>query len=288
MTTIPIGHFKLDYLYRNYSQLARQGSEAWLTGRLTRFGGSEIGQVTKSKKSCEKLIINKINKTFKTNIYCWWGKTFEPIAKVYLEEIKKIKIHEYGAVPASNYPIAYSPDGIFIDPKSKDLVLLEIKCPFLRNITESTPIKDDYMMQIQTGMHILPCTKSLFIQFKFRKCSLENLSQQQKYNRYFHREHKRSPGQNELWHGALYWDNGEGIKYGIDQKKKPSKIYYSFKENVKEICESFNTGIIMYFKCFYILENIVLKHIDFEERYSHVIWEKYNDLMNLYNKDKNK
>ena len=286
MSIVSIGQFKINYLKKNYSQLARQGSEQWLTGRLTRFGGSEIGRVTKTKKSCSKLIINKLEQKFQSNIYCWWGHTFERIAKVYLEKVKNLKIYEFGAIPSTNYPVAYSPDGVYIDLVHKDLMLLEIKCPFLRDVTNETEIKSDYMMQVQTGMQILPCTKTSFLQFKFRKCSLDDLSKTGKYNRYFHRENKRSPEQTELWYGAIYWDIKIGIKYGIEQKIKPTKIYYSFKDDVEKICESFNTGVIMYFKCFFILENIIPKDKDYEERYGNVIWEKYNDLIVEYKKSK--
>lgn len=285
-TKISIGQFKLDYLHSNYSQLARQGSEAWLRGRLTRFGGSEVGRVVRTKKSLSKLIKEKIEKTFKTNIYCWWGNTFEPIAKEYLEFSKKVKIYDFGAVPSSNYPIAYSPDGVFIDPESQDLRLLEIKCPFLRDVHYKTDIKDDYMKQIQTGMQILPCDKASFIQFKFRKCSYEQLKTPGKYNRYFHRELKRSPEQIELWHGAIYWNTNECVRYGIVQTVRPYKIYYSFKEKVSEICESYNSGCILYFKCFFVLENVIPKDRDFEARYSQTIWNGYNDLINEYKNSK--
>lgn len=276
-----IGENKLYYLKKNYSNLAQQGSESWLKGRSTRFGGSEIEQVTYSNKSASKLILNKLNQKFKTNLYCWWGNVFENIAKEWLTHEKNIGIHEFGAIPSTNYPVAYSPDGLFI--QDNDLILLEIKCPFLQDVVENKLIiKNAYEKQIQMGMQILPCPKTLFAQFKFRKCTYFQLKQIGKYERWFHKEKNRSPEQKELWHGALYWDKKHAIKYGQCVDEPISKIYYSFKENVYEICENFNNGTLMYFKCFYVKETYISKDPLFEEKFNTVIWEKYGELMQSF------
>lgn len=280
MTFYNIGKFKLQYLKSNYDNLARQGSQAWLQGRLTRFGGSEIGQVVKSLKSSNKLVEAKISKKYISNLYCWWGHLFEVIAKHYLKVEKKIEIHEFGAIPSSDYPVAYSPDGVFI--KENDLWLLEIKCPFLRDVHERATIKEDYKFQVQMGMQILPCNKTAFMQFKFRRCSHYDLKINGAYDRNFHNELKRSPKQSELWHGAVYWKNSHMVTYGFDQENEPTEIFYSFETNVYERCEKLTTGIIMYFKCFYILNQVVHKDAQFENKYSDIIWARYQNLITAY------
>ena len=83
-TTFKLGEIKLHYLKTNYVNLARQGSESWIKGRRTRFGGSEINRVMGTNKASSKLIKDKVDQVFISNLYCWWGNTFEPIAKEYL------------------------------------------------------------------------------------------------------------------------------------------------------------------------------------------------------------
>ena len=272
---------KLYYLNKNYHQLAKQGSDAWLSGRQTRFGGSEIANITGKKSDKQILIVNKIKQLFKTNLFCWWGQTFESIAKYYMYKVLMIDIHEFGAIPATNYPVAYSPDGVII--KNNDLCLLEIKCPFLRDVNITTNIKDCYMKQIQMGMVILPCDTCEFIQFKFRKCKDTQIHTIGAYDRYFHKETRRSPKQNELWYGALYWNTRDAITYNYITERPPDKIYYSFQENVYNICEKYNKGVLMYFKCFYINTKTIKKDISFENN-KNKIWTAYYELINQFNR----
>lgn len=277
------GTTKLNYLKENYSQLARQGSQAWLLGRRTRFGGSEIGElIDKNTEKGDLLIFNKVHQVFESNIYCWWGNTFEVVAKKWFEWTRKIKIHEFGAIPSTNYPIAYSPDGVFID--RNDLWLLEIKCPFIRNVTAVTKIKPNYMTQVQVGMQILPCNYTRFMQFKFRRCKAKDLFRPGKYDRFFHQEKFWAKETPELWFGALYWRNNDGIRYDIITDREPDKIFCSFEDpDLFDKCEKFNHGVLMYFKCFYICENVIPKDRFFEAHHQDTIWKRYNELMEYHN-----
>jgi len=283
-----IGEVKLHYLKTNYDNLARQGSDAWLEGRKCRFGGSEIGQITEKKKKLgDELITNKINEVFVSNLFCWWGTTFEPVAKSYLEFTGKYKIHEFGAVPSSQYPVAYSPDGVFIHNGDKDLWLLEIKCPFLRNVDAETSIKRNYELQVQMGMQILPITKCNFVQIKFRRCRHYHIGEIGKYDRKFHQELKRSKQQTELWFGAIYWKTNDGIREDFDMTKEPTIIYKSFETpDLFEICESYDTGMLMYFKCFYVNETTVTKDNKSIEKYDTLLWDRYRQLIDLQNRNK--
>ena len=61
------------------------------------------------------------------------------------EQIKNVKVHEFGCLPHPNYDyLAASPDGI-----TDDGVMLEIKCPYSRQITGIPPIYYWYQMQLQ-------------------------------------------------------------------------------------------------------------------------------------------
>lgn len=281
-TTFKLGEIKLHYLKTNYVNLARQGSESWIKGRRTRFGGSEINRVIGTNKTSSKLIKDKVDQVFISNLYCWWGNTFEPIAKEYLLFKFNYIIEEFGAIPSSNFPVAYSPDGVFINPVDDDLWLLEIKCPFLRNLDEESVVPKNYISQVQMGMQILPCTKSLFSQFKFRLCKLEHINKEGKYSRAFHREQKRSKEQKEIWFGSIYWNDTHGLKYGYNDKRDPTAIYYSFKDKVVELSESYNRGTLMYFKCFYVSNITVDKDPKFYENTNTKIFEKYEELILTY------
>lgn len=271
-----IGETKLLYLFRNYSDLARQGSKSWLTGRRTRFGGSEIGKVIRNKE--KEIIKNKRNLTSIKNLYCSWGNNFEDVAKDYLMHSKKIKIHEFGSVPSSRFPIAYSPDGVFINTDN-DLWLLEIKCPFMRNLNSTSKIPEDYISQVQSGMAILPCEKTLFVQFKFRRCYESQLYKTGKYDRWFHKEFiSRAKTTTELWHGAMWWDTKDAIRQDISLEA-PDQVWYSYSTKVKEEVDKKLTGIFMYFKCFYVKEDIIDRDFNFELWNTTHIWESYKGLM---------
>lgn len=57
-----------------------------------------------------------------------------------------------------------SPDGIAVDPKTGDVVLLEIKCPFKKAIFPQRMIRE-YYAQVQTLMHLTGLTKTHFVQY---------------------------------------------------------------------------------------------------------------------------
>ena len=284
-----IGEVKLYYLKTNYDSLAQQGSEAWLQGRKTRFGGSEMGIINttnkKRKKEITGFLQNKVNGVFTSNLYCWWGTTFEVVAKSYLKYKYNWEIHEFGAIPSSEYPVAFSPDGLFIHSDG-DLWLLEIKCPFLRNVVNETPISLDYHLQVQMGMTILPIEKCKFVQIKFRRCKSYHIGKEGKYSRDFHRELKHAKEQKELWYGAIYWETKDAVREDFDMNTKPTKIYTSFEEpKLYDICENYNYGILMYFKCFFVQETLIPKDKRAIEKHNDNIWERYRQLVDLKNKD---
>lgn len=277
------GKSKLLYLKRNYYNLARKDSISWVTGRQTRFGGCEIGKIIKRRhKSVIKSKISAIKFKPKRNLYCAWGLTFEEVAKIYLKHQQKLEIFEFGAIPSSQLPIAYSPDGVFINPKDDDLWLLEIKCPFSRHLDDEKSISSEYIHQVQSGMNILPCDKTKFIQFKFRRCREVDVSDPQKYSRRFHRDFRKHDKEKDmLWWGVLIWKTNEGYRERF-LETKPDIILCSFKDDMKTI-ENMTDITITFFKCFYIKEETIHKDQHWIKNNEHQIWKSYNKLMESYN-----
>lgn len=302
-----IGYRKLTYLKRNYDDLARKGSKSWNTGRKTRFGGSEMGKLLDG--NIKKIIKNKKLLMKDLTIECAWGHMFEGIGKEWLKFNKNIEIYEFDAIPSSRLPISYSPDGVFINNSyptkelaDNDLWLLEIKCPIKRNITKDTQIMKYYFDQVQAGMSVLPCDKTLFVQFKFRKCHKGQLNKKGRYDRWFHREFiNDAPTTDELWYGAIYWkpnykhkeeevisNNKYYPKYLKEEIRtdKPTEIFYSFKHNIFEEINKREKGKIMYFKCFYVKEDLISRDICFDFINCNIIWISYGELMEDYYKTK--
>lgn len=282
------GTAKLNYLQRYYSNLPIQGTKEWLNGRKHRFGGSEIGQLV--SKNINPLIDTKINLKFNNNhINCMWGHCFERVAKIYLKEVKRIKIYEFGAIPSSLYPIAYSPDGLFINELNDELILLEIKCPIFRNVKPKSKLKDAYMWQIQSGMHILPCEKTSYIEFKFRKCSYDQIKDRKKqksYDRLFHKcDYSKNP-KGFLWFGYLYWKGSQLITEDFCCKK-PDEIKCSFNSDVLELGRHKTLGTIMYFKCFAIEEQKISKNTPFFHSKQSEFWKGFEYLNNLISEQEN-
>lgn len=280
-----IGQIKLDYLFKYYGQLPSQGTISWLNYRKQRIGGSEIGKLVYKKKDKKKKYSNIMSD--EGRIFTSWGNNFEIVAKKWIEFKERTKIYEIGSIPSSKFPVAYSCDGLII--KENDLWLLEIKCPFMRNITARTPIKKDYKYQIQTGMSILPCDVCMFIEFKFRKCRIYDLPFKTKYDRWFHKEsNKRSPVTQPLWYGALWWYDDNPIREMYISTKRPDQIYVSFINKTNEDF-SFtklsrkNKGTFIYFKCYYINKHTVLAKNNKKNilvKSHDLLWNRYKDIYN--------
>jgi putative phage-type endonuclease len=84
-----------------------------------------------------------------------WGIRFEPIVKLILEQKNGCKIYEAGRIThTENGMLAASPDGIIEDSPNPRQIgrLLEIKCPYTRQIGGEIPF--DYWVQMQIQMEV--------------------------------------------------------------------------------------------------------------------------------------
>lgn len=84
-----------------------------------------------------------------------WGIRFEPIIKLILEQKYKSKIYEAGRIThVNNGMLAASPDGILEEALDEKQIgrLIEIKCPYTRQIGGEIPY--DYWVQMQIQMEV--------------------------------------------------------------------------------------------------------------------------------------
>ena len=90
-----------------------------------------------------------------------WGVKFEPIAKEIYEEKCKDKVYDCGLIMHKEYTwLGASPDGILSNKK-----LIEIKCPYSRDVHEKIPYY--YWIQVQIQLEVCNCDECDFIQAKF-------------------------------------------------------------------------------------------------------------------------
>ena len=122
------------------------------------------------------------------NVACTWGSLFEPIARKYFKKKHSVSVfgHSLSLNLAENDPlfgkITCSPDGYFLN-SDNELVLLEFKCPFKREISKNC-IPSYYRDQIQTGLALSgeSVKKGLFIDNQFRICSFQQIEPSSSHN----------------------------------------------------------------------------------------------------------
>lgn len=185
---------RLNTYFNYYSDLPAQGTLEWKAGR--KIGASSAASILNQNKfsSMEDCALSLLNLKPREppQITMEWGHLFEPAAKIYLSNV--ISIREFGSIPgfgnADTRKIytSCSPDGLFImteefadmnDPIENKYIgeigLLEIKCPYRRNIGDEIPIY--YYPQLYLGMRTIDiCEFASFCEFGFRICSLYDLN----------------------------------------------------------------------------------------------------------------
>ena len=145
-----------------------QRTPEWIEFRKTRITGSEVATVIcQNKYQTRKSLLAKKRCTQPIHIDApalEHGRKYEPIAIKKYEEQTGEKVHELNMIGApGNDRFAYSPDGLTESGR-----LIEVKCPFAREIKHEVPTY--YMPQIQMGLWILSMhgldTVCDFIQYK--------------------------------------------------------------------------------------------------------------------------
>lgn len=113
----------------------------------------KLGKCCNPYSSEKKLILKKCgHNDFKGNEATRHGQKYEPVATAVYEKLNNITVTEFGLLQHPNIDtLGASPDGIECDGNNKRLPgrMLEIKCPFRREITGVPPVYYWIQMQIQ-------------------------------------------------------------------------------------------------------------------------------------------
>jgi len=133
--------------------LPEQRSKEWFKMREGKITASDLGCLLGDNhyEAPYKFILKKIDPPpFNSNIYCYHGKKYEEIATMVYQYRMNVIVEEFGLMGDKTIPfIGASPDGI-CSPYKMDGIhksklvgrMLEIKCPYVRKIKTSGPIKD--------------------------------------------------------------------------------------------------------------------------------------------------
>lgn len=263
----------------------------WHEFRSHQFGGSEVSSVIGQNpfESAKQMISKKINRTKTNNISCHFGRLFEIVAKKYLTTLKKVKLHEFNSIKSCKYPVSYSPDGVI--EYDETLSLIEIKCPFRRYKLGEVP--DYYLPQIKSGMAILPVDNGEFHQFRFRVCSIFNLGENEKYNRWFHYEgSKRVPGIEPLcWGYIRFTDSGDFKDIGAMGPKQQDEFMectcdYVTVDNVYLQCDQYQIAKVGKVLGFKLLDHTIHrfdKDNSYLDNLDKNLWYNYMDLVSNSN-----
>ena len=182
------------FLKENQTGLT-QRTPAWVKARKHTIGASEMAVLTRASPfdTPASLVRKKLHPIdLSQNVACAWGRLFESFAREYIEWKHDTKV--FGHTISLNLPkshplygkVTCSPDGYF-QALDKSLILLEIKCPFMRKIAPFK-IPAMYRDQVQTGLALSGdfVTKGLFVDCYFRMCSLNQLGINLNHNTIHH------------------------------------------------------------------------------------------------------
>jgi hypothetical protein len=156
---------RIDFLKK--SPQIEQRSEEWYSHFAKCLTASEFSSLFGSARKRNELILAKSNPRREDRgsirLACptdemtpfGWGIRFEPVVKQILEYKDSCKVFDLGRITHPNNPkLAASPDGIIESSPHKHQVgrLIEIKCPYTRQIGFEIPF--DYWVQMQIQMEV--------------------------------------------------------------------------------------------------------------------------------------
>jgi hypothetical protein len=197
---------KIFHFLDTWKDLPEQGTEAWLKGRLTTIGGSELKNAVKDPA---RVIASKLGLIPRyTSAYMTWGNVMEDQCNIITEWLFNTKVYEAGSVPSCLMPRkTFSMDGICMAPFKVDMevkatedgkivkatgtkrlrTILEYKSPS-RYIPVQNKIPPQYVDQINSGLSDVDIAEiGLFIEFAFRLAPITSLVKgNTEFNRDYH------------------------------------------------------------------------------------------------------
>ena len=244
-----------------------QRSAEWYKIRKNTIGGSEVDKIVKLKDTpyCLSLVAEKLGITsFKGCLFTRWGNIFEHVTKQWTELALNMEeeIIETGSIRGAVEGQRYSPDGLgcilLTDDNGKFkyyLVLFEFKSPITR-IPITNKIPSNYKSQIKTGLASIPNSEfGVYVDNCYRKCALEDLGFNKKYDKKFHYsdEKKIKNKKQELIPYACgvlcfyqteqsYYDIRKHLGYSSDSDSSDSDEYYDeYHKHQFEDCGDLNS-----------------------------------------------
>lgn len=145
----------------------KQRSDEWFALRKNRLTASDLDEALKTNNI--RLAKKKAGVTKDTTNYTGipalkWGVMFEPMAtRCYSQSNDDIQIEEFGLIPHTTLEhFGASPDGI------NDMgIMIEIKCPYTREIIDNN-ILEKYYMQIQGQLAVCELHECDFVECDFQ------------------------------------------------------------------------------------------------------------------------
>lgn len=151
-----------------------QKSKEWLELRNNFITASSVYKLFEKNDEYIQYLKEKASgiSSFKGNEATNFGEIFEPVARSIYSYLTGEYVEEFGLVTSDKLPYcAVSPDGV-----TESNRLLEIKCPFTREITGVVP--HHYFHQIQLQLAVCDCDECDFLECKFKQIT---------FDEYFHK-----------------------------------------------------------------------------------------------------
>ena len=212
--------------------LIPQRSAEWFKLRKTRITGSMCDTLlgTNRFQTWDQVVAEKAGcpVEFKGNEATQHGIDNEDKAVKLYEQATGRKSFELGLTEHQEIDIlAHSPDGISlksIDDERPDVedepVLLEIKCPFKREIKKGK-VPDYYMGQLQLGLFVFDLKTAHFVQYKAEPYTLD-ITVVQRDEDWLDRN---MPLFQRFWEEVAYWKERGWQKHPYVQKSQRDQIF---------------------------------------------------------------
>ena len=145
-----------------------QRTPAWYEARKTMVTASELQDLFGNEAARRQLLAKKMADAAANNALSevpaiMWGVKYEPVACELYRRRTGCEVHEFGLMRHGDLDgFGASPDGI-----NDQGILLEIKCPYSRQITGQIP--KAYATQMQSQMHVAGLRECDYLECKFHE-----------------------------------------------------------------------------------------------------------------------
>lgn len=158
---------RIQHIIEISKKSAKQRTKEWYELRGGCITASDITQILGTPLA-QKKVIEKKTEIFKpfTCRAIEWGNKYEQVAMKVYEKIYKVKIYEAPLLIHHIYPfIGASCDGFVVDEENKEGSIIEIKCPYSRQLNDKIPT--NYLCQPKTQMEVTKINKCNFFECRF-------------------------------------------------------------------------------------------------------------------------